>query len=112
MAGKTSPALGHRFVGDPGRHIFVGVADKTERVARLDQQRRVLRGMGGMAGHAFSLSKGLVLDGTAGLQIGGLVAFLAKFGTFLPGCERALRCRRMVAFFTIKLGHRGVRAGF
>jgi len=61
------------------------VAVKTEGIAALDQQNRILRGMRGMAGNALSFRKGLMLDGAAGLQVGRLVAFLAKFGTLLSG---------------------------
>ena len=112
MAGKTAPALGQRFVRGAGRHVFIFVADKTERVARFDQQNRVFRGMGRMTGKAFSFLKGLMLNGAAGLQIGRLVAVFAKLGAFLPGAKGVLGRGPIVAFFTIKLDYRGVRAGF
>ena len=112
MAGQASAPFGYRLVRDSGRHIFVGMAGKTEQVASLDQQNRVFRGVGGMAGNAFSFRKGLMLDGTASLQIGDLVAFLAKLGAFLSGGKWVWRFSRIMAFYTIKLDHRRVRAGF
>ena len=93
-------------MGDRRGHVFSSVADKTEGIAALDQQNRVLRGMRGMTGNALSFRKGLMLDGTAGLEIGRLVAFLAKFGALLSVGKGVLGCSRVVAFCTIQLGHR------
>ena len=112
MTGQTSAAFGYRFVGDLRRYIFSGMAVKTEGIAALGEQNRVFRGMRGMTGKALSFRKRLMLDGAAGLQIGRLVAFLAKSGTCLCGSKGLLRCRRVVTLFTIQLGHRGVGTGF
>ena len=68
--------------------------------------------MRGMTGNALTFRKGLMLDGAAGLQVGRLVAFFAKFGALLSDGKGVLSCRRVVAFCTIQRGHRVVRTGF
>ena len=90
MTGQSSPALGQCFVRGLRRYILSGVAVKTECIAALGQQNRVFRGMRGMTGSALSFRKRLMFNGAAGLQIGRVVAFLAKLGTLLSGGKGVL----------------------
>ena len=112
MAGKAALLIGYRLVGNLDFRFFCFMTAKTQVVAGLGKQDRVLRRMGLMAGNTLPFLKRLVFDLAPGRKVAGFVALVAKRAAFLGDGKRLRGGCIVVAPPTGCLIRQRMRAGF
>ena len=97
MARQAAFSSRDRCVGNGALFSFVGMATEAYRVARAGEKLGVLRIMGIMAGKTHAPLERSVLDSTAGLEPGLVVALIAEVPSTLERTERFSRCGGVMA---------------
>jgi len=104
MAGQAAVVAVDRFVRNRDPRARIVVAGETELVARVEEQRIRVGGVGIMTILARSVFEGLVLNVTIH-QVFGIVAFEAEFAIFSRHFERIAIIRGVVARFALGSDH-------